>query len=87
VLYSHEEHPHSWMTSDDSQQDKGQKLNNPTLMAKRREGRKAQSTHITVYMCPSNLPRVMVGICNRPRGRHAIRIKSQSLRTKSLSQD
>lgn len=35
-------------------------------MAKKREGRKAQSTHITVYMRPCSLPRVTVGICNRP---------------------
>lgn len=37
-------------------------------------------------MSPSNLSRVIVGICNRPRGRHMLWIKCQWLSNKSLSQ-
>lgn len=42
--------------------------------------------HIAVYMSLSNLPRVTVGICNRPRGSHLLLIKSQWPNKKSLSQ-
>lgn len=37
-------------------------------------------------MSPSNLSRVIVGICNRPRGKNMLWIKCQWLSNKSLSQ-